>query len=124
MLPAVYIKTLHFKKDTNSKWYIMLPEWEGDPGDLEMVSGADTWLDIVSGDGDDCVLYMSDAHFEGAHMMSLIIEKPVDEGGGGIYILHAYNAQTIDLSIWLCDVTRWVWGVLPPAIYFKAKTEL
>jgi hypothetical protein len=117
----VNIKTLHFKKDLHEKWHILLPDWRGSPDELEMVSGADTWLDIVSDDKDECVVYMSEEAFEGAHPIKLITERLPEQGGGGNYVLEVYNMEIIDLEIWLCEVTRWLWGKLPEVIYFRVK---
>jgi hypothetical protein len=117
----VNIKTLHFKKDLNRRWYIVLPGWQGSRDDLEMVSGADTWLDIVSDDRDECVLCMSEDEFEGAYPIQLTAERAPGQGGGGNYVLKMYNMQVVDLEIWLCEVTRWLWGKLPGVIYFRVK---
>jgi hypothetical protein len=89
-----------------------------------MVSGADVMLDIIADDGNECVLYMSDMFFEGAQMLKLMFERLPEQGGGGDYILHAYNCEIIDLNIWLCEVIRWLWGTLPDAIYFKVKSNV
>ncbi|MBW4891101.1 hypothetical protein KXQ82_15350 [Mucilaginibacter sp. HMF5004] len=115
----INIKKLHFKKNASEKWFLSLPEWNGGPEELEMVSGADTLLDILSEDGSECILYMSESQFEGAHVIELLAEREPDKGGGGDYILKVYNGEVIDLKIWLCEVTRWVWGKLPVSIYFS-----
>ena len=43
---------LSFVKEESNKWYVVLPEWEGDKEELEMVLGADELLDRLSSYGD------------------------------------------------------------------------
>ena len=43
---------LNFVKEEDNRWYIDLPNWEGDKADLEMVMGADTLLEYISNNGD------------------------------------------------------------------------
>jgi hypothetical protein len=117
----VFIKTLHFKKGVDKKWYIILPEWLGMPEDLEMTSGADIWLDMISRNSNDCVLAMSEGSFEGAHAIELLAERTVEQGGGADYVLKVYNGERINLKMWLCDVTSYVWRKLPEVIYFRVK---
>ena len=68
-----------FNKSPENRWYVDLPEWDGDQAELEMVCGADTMLDIL-------------AQVEGSVHMT-ISEDPIDnprftlhfnreEGGG------------------------------------------
>lgn len=46
---------LMFEKWENGKWYIVLPEYDGDQEDLEMIDGADKLLDYLTPD----ILYVS-----------------------------------------------------------------
>ncbi len=47
------MRRFRFYKDELNRWYVDLPEWEGDQAELEMVCGADTMLDILAqGDGE------------------------------------------------------------------------
>ena len=43
-----------FYKEEDNRWFVDLPEWEGDKEDLEMVMGADILLEILSGNSDYC----------------------------------------------------------------------
>jgi hypothetical protein len=52
-----------------SSWYIDLPEYleqGGSKDDLQMISGADTMLDIIAGDADEVTLQMDTEPFRGA----------------------------------------------------------
>lgn len=46
---------LMFEKWENGKWYIVLPEYDSDQEDLEMIDGADKLLDYLTPDN----LYVS-----------------------------------------------------------------
>ena len=112
-------KNFTFKKSNNTDWYIILPEWKGDPEDLQMIEGADEWLELLSHHGSIVKLTMSDRVFEGAEQLTLVRLKEENLGGGGIYNLKTYEGKKIDLNIWLCEVTRFVFGRIPSTIYYR-----
>ena len=45
------MRTFRFNKEEDNRWFVDLPEWEGEKDELEMVLGADMLLDIISKDG-------------------------------------------------------------------------
>ncbi|AYL94666.1 DUF6717 family protein [Mucilaginibacter celer] len=111
------INTYKFVKETG-RWYIDLPDWPGVKADLEMVEGADIMLDYV-GEGSDVVeLMLSETLFDGSSTLKLI-EDYAEHVGGGIYLLDEYNGVTLNQQMWLCDVTKYVFGGLPESIYFR-----
>jgi hypothetical protein len=101
---------------TNNKWYIHYPEWKGDISELEMVSGADILLDIVSGNLEYVGLYVSLTSFDNCEY---ITKKELSEFGGAIYHISSYIGIPYDFDLWLCSVTEHVLGELPEIIYFK-----
>lgn len=105
----------------NNKWFIDLPEWEGSISDLEMVMGADTFLDILA-QGDDTV-YATLSDVEIPDSDKLIFESLGDpyqwSEGGANYKLESYKGHNYGLEVWLCDVTKFVFGDFPKIIYFK-----
>ena len=107
------LKTYKFEKDELNKWYIVLPEWTGDKSELEMVCGADTMLDILA--QSEVVVYMtfSDTEFL-EHTFTL--DYITDESGGAMYAL---NHELYNFEVWLCHVTKFVFGYLPSTIYCK-----
>lgn len=108
-------KEFRFVKDPDSRWYIDLPSWEGDRSALEMVQNADIMLDIldVNKDNNGIVnLTLSDSHFDG---WSFILEFQRDEAEGGVYTLIHPMIKPFDM--WLCKVTKFVFGELPTKIY-------
>ena len=40
-----------FERWEDGRWFVILPEWDGDQDDLEMVEGADKMLDSLTTDG-------------------------------------------------------------------------
>ena len=113
------LQTYKFYKEETGRWYIDLPEWAGNKADLEMVSGADTMLDHVGKGIDKVELALSDKSFEGATVLKLIHDYSKETGGGGIYLLENYQGKLLNQELWLCEVTEWVFGNLPPLIFFK-----
>jgi len=114
------IHTYKFIKEDNGRWYIDLPDWQGVKADLEMVEGADTMLDYVGEGRNEVELTLAEEPFENSTALRLI-EDYKDHVGGGIYLLEEYEGKTLNQQMWLCDVTRFVFGKLPPFIYFKKQ---
>ena len=115
------MKTYKFYKDELG-WFVDLPEWEGEKWELEMVMGADTFLDILS-QGDDVVyVTMSTEYFEDSNVLQFTelgkLEGP-ELGDGAWYFLNEYREIDYSLKIWLCHVTTFVFGEYPNRIYFK-----
>lgn len=113
------LRTYKFVKEETNKWYIDLPDWQGHKADLEMVEGADIMLDHVSNGATEVSLSLSEQPFSGADMLELKYDYSKQTGGGGIYFLKKYNGQIMNQEMWLCEVTEYVFGALPPVIYFK-----
>jgi hypothetical protein len=110
--------TYKFIKEDNGRWYIDLPDWQGVKADLEMVEGADTMLDYIGKESTEVDLILSEYPFEASTRLPLI-EDYKDHVGGGIYLLEGYEGETLNQEMWLCDVTKFVFGKLPPFIFFK-----
>src|SRR6187551_795017 len=99
------MKTYKFIK-TGRDWYIDLPEYieqGGSIGDLQMVDGADKMLDMMA---------------EGKNSVTLT-EKCDPYIGGGYYIMKQYEGQEINRTMWLCQVTEFVFGDIPPLIFVR-----
>jgi len=108
------MKKLKFNKE-NKKWYIDLPQWTGRKSALQMVSGADTLLDYLSDGKDNVELYISENKQEGFSYMKLI-EKCIFNGA--YYKVEGHNDNQVNIMIWLCNVTKYVFGYFPKKIYF------
>lgn len=120
-LPGILLdymkRTFRFYKTKEQKWYVDLPEWTKSVVDLEMVEGADTMLDKVAGNSDECYLEMSDELIEGADQMKLVKDRTNCKLGGGDYIMETYKGNVFNHKLWLCSVTEVVFGDLPEVIY-------
>jgi hypothetical protein len=103
-----------FNKENDSRWYVDLPEWDGDKEDLEMVMGADTMLDILS-QGDPSVGVAISEDYYGDHKFVLQFKEEYD-GGAWYTYQDKLGLHTFDL--WLCFVTKFVFdGRLPELLY-------
>jgi hypothetical protein len=106
------MKNLKFEKESDGKWYVVLPEWEGAHNELEMVAGADFLLDYLSKDKVTCELNVSEEPLENA----IELVKDRNASGGAVYMVK--NCPIV-AQVWLCHVTKFVYdGRLPDALYF------
>lgn len=105
----------NFYKTPEHRWYIDIPNWEGSKDDLEMVSGADTLLDILAQSDNKINLSFGDKNISDAIALTKIKDTP--EIGGALYNLDMYCGIDYNLEIWLCGVTEWIFGYMPNTIY-------
>lgn len=110
------MKTYRFYKEIGDRWYVDIPEWEGEKASLEMVCGADLMLTIISqGESEITLSLSSDSEISGD---SLILQRESPEmGEGAWYKLTSWKGIDFDLDVWLCDVTVWVFGEFPKRIW-------
>jgi hypothetical protein len=115
------VRHYKFYKDEYG-WFVDLPEWTGEKWDLQMVMGADTFLDLLSQGETEIHVTLSTEPFEGCETLELVhlgrLEGP-ELGEGAWYILDEYADLPFNLKMWLCDVTKFVFGSFPSKIYFK-----
>ena len=110
------MRKFRFYKESTNQWYVDLPEWPGEKANLEMVSGADTMLDcLAQGDGEIYLILSTEFTF-GALCLEFIRETP--EIGEGAQYLFIDHFNTFD--VWLCDVTKFVFGKFPKNIWITA----
>ncbi|MFT3747047.1 MAG: hypothetical protein QM768_01975 [Agriterribacter sp.] len=108
-----------------SGWYIELPEYiaqGGNKGDLAMVDGADTMLDIIAEDAFSITLTFDDKEFDGADKI-ILIEKCDPYIGGGNYIMPQWENKIVNQRLWLCAVTEFVFGYIPETIFVKREAS-
>ena len=101
-------------------WFAHLPDYPGDPGDLLMVEGADELCDIIE---------ERNKYLNGIITIEVFEEVPSDEiydfkltfdellSDGAIYTVDN------DMSIWLCSVTKYVFGGFPKTLYVIIKND-
>jgi hypothetical protein len=112
------MKKLRFYKESDNRWYIDLAEWTGSKTDLEMVAGADTMLEYIA-DGESQVLIMlSEQKFKNCDKLEFL-RLATEIENGAFYKLEKYRGIRIGLEIWLCDVTKFVFGNFPQILYLS-----
>lgn len=104
-----------FYKEETGKWYIDLPDYTGPKKDLEMVLGADTMLNIIAQEKNIIHLILSDKYFEGSDFLEFV--KEGSDEGGAYYNLPYYTGTYYNLEMWLCDVTKYIFGKFPSKIF-------
>jgi hypothetical protein len=114
-------KNIRFYKN-DDEWFADIPEWDGDIWELQMVAGADTFLDIAAQGESEIYLTMSTEIFdecEVLHFQKMGRLEGFEMGSGSWYLLQEYQGIDYNLPMWLCDVTKFVFGEFPNKIYFK-----
>ncbi len=102
------VEEFRFNRDGNTcRWYVDLPNWPGTRADLEMVAGADELLELVGDGKPSVVLQVSVEPIEGYEVLKHV--------GNGVYRTDFYEVP----QVWLCAVTKFVFGNYPKEIYFK-----
>jgi len=117
------MKKLKFYKDEDRNWFVDLPDWEGTKADLQMVAGADSMLEMLSDGKKEIWLNVSDEEikieepFENLVKLDFVREA-IEIENGAFYNAKTIHGVEINLEVWLCDVTLFVFGKFPEAIYF------
>lgn len=105
------MKTLKFKKESGI-WYIVLRYWMGSQANLAMVQGADTLLDIMSNGKNEVTVKVGTT--KSTQTPKYTLERVNYQGGGALYNLHS---EKYNFTVWLCAVTRFVYGYMPKEFY-------
>lgn len=125
------IQVLGFVKEEGI-WYADLPNFLeqglGTKANLMMVDGADSFLDILSQEGNAVTLKLSTQQFIGYHtlmkksrgglnlqLLDQLGHAPVEYGA--YYKVLSLNGSPYDHELWLCPVTEFVFGNYPEEIY-------
>lgn len=120
-IKSIISRKFRFNKEADNRWYVELPEWEGNKADLEMVAGADTMLEYMAEGNDHVNLYISEEEFEGADRLEMT-RVATELGNGAYYKFDKFRGIEIGLEIWLCDVTKFIFNCFPKTL-FIASTE-
>ncbi len=101
-----------------AEWFADLPEWENqgnDKAELQMVDGADVWLDYVSEGGKEVTLEISSTFMKDPEAKLLYVgDIPSSGNKPGDYLVYPQNHY-----LWLCRVAVWLFGQYPQSIYYK-----
>lgn len=127
------VQTKRFYKDELGDWYIDLPEYIeagiGTKANLQMVSGADKWLDKLSNNTSEVTVTFSGDEYEGYEdVMRKSYDFPLDtylddndQVMEDLSLGMWYTTSTLH-QLWLCPVTLYVFGGnYPEKIYYSVK---
>jgi hypothetical protein len=107
------LRTIKFY-DKKGKWYADLPDYIAQGGseeECEMIEGADTWLDKLSNYGRSITLTISDK----VKLKEKLFLQNEEEFGA------TYKEVEYGHILWLCNVTKFVFGDFPIVIYYEVK---
>lgn len=117
------MQTHRFYKEEHGGWYIDLPDYleqGGAKGDLAMVAGADTMLDIIAQGRREVTITLDTEPFEGADELHLVRLAEMD---GGYYFLRSFEGKEVNHEMWLCGVTEFVFGGMPERIFLREEAS-
>lgn len=119
-------KTIRFYSQGTffKEWYADLPQYieeGGNKEDLEMVAGADVLLDILSNEGSEVTIKLSTTEFEDSNKLAFKDDLDGDQmfESGAYYYIDNIDGKPVNDTMWLCDVTAWVFNGFPLYIYYK-----
>jgi hypothetical protein len=115
-------RTFKFIKEQSNRWYIELPEWQGSKDEIEMVAGADMMLEVMSEGNGYVWLLLSEEPFENADQLKFI-RNAIEIQNGAFYNLETFKGIELNLEMWLCDVTKFVFGSFPNVIYVAVQSN-
>ena len=105
--------TMRFYKE-EFMWYADVKGWPGPKDMLLMVDGADTFLDYLSGKGEEVILDLSLDPKSGYEVLNYIHPHPA---GDGAYYIADMNGS--EHKLWLCGVTEFVFGYMPEEVWYS-----
>lgn len=108
---------MDFEREGDGGWYAVIPTWPGPKSALAMVDGADTFLDgLTPAKGPTRIgLHLSLNEQDGAwRKLDYLLPHPFADGA-------YYVDCTTGAEMWLCGVTEFVFGQMPPYIWFKVQ---
>ena len=101
-------KTFEFVK-VGGVWFYWWPDFDGDPGELAMVEGADDLLDSL--DDRFVRLQMVDPS-----VAKIVLSKIEEDENGATYLCKSKNYND---RVWICPVTLLVFNEYPQNIYLS-----
>lgn len=107
------INTMRFYLE-ETRWYADIPTWVGPKSALEMVHGADRFLESIASNQDSLQIQFTLKEIKGFHMLVKTCNDPIE---GAHYL---YKTRELKYEhLWLCGVTEFVFGFLPDIIYYQ-----
>ena len=114
-------KKLNFVK-LAGKWFVHLPDYPGHYSDLEMVLGTDVMCDMIDTYNIGHITVIVDT--EPSENQFTTTEYTLDfinstKGSDGEQDGALYKLKELDWDVWLCNVTKYVFGEFPATIYIR-----
>lgn len=113
-------KKLNFIK-LAGKWFVHLPDYPGHYSDLEMVLGADVMCDMIDTHDIGYITAIistepKESNFTTKEYVLDFVNSTVSNGeqDGANYRLREWK-----LDVWLCNVTKYIFGEFPVTIYIR-----
>lgn len=104
-----------FERWEDGRWFVVLPEYEGDQMDLEMVENADNMINALSTDGLYSTLDISTEEPADGDWFTLEIVGHDDDGAH----YEVMGCDRFSGIVWLCNVVHFVFGEHPDRIYIS-----
>lgn len=98
------------------RWYADIPTWLGPKSALEMVYGADRFLESIAANKNSIQIEFTLDEIDGFQKLVKTCDDPVE---GAHYIYKTSESKYEHL--WLCAVTEFVFGFLPNVIYYRTS---
>ena len=108
------LREMSFEKE-GRRWYAVIPQWKGSKASLEMVAGADTFLDSLDIKNKGYVTLSISTKRKGGYRKLTKVDEC--KYGGANYIYK--QPHKLPRVMWLCEVTLFVFGKYPENIYFR-----
>lgn len=100
------------------KWFVLLPEYPGSPMDLEMVSGADVLCESMDINKNGFIsVTVSTKPKNGDEFATKLVVLDIKECNEEIGA--TYVCRGSDQEVWLCPVTKYVFGIFPETLYIR-----
>lgn len=113
-------KKLTFVKLAGS-WFVHLPDYPGHYSELEMVLGADVMCDMIDTfETGSIAVTVSDEPFDSIfNTREYILDFVNSTTSNGEQDGANYRMREYKLDVWLCNVTKYVFGEFPATIYVR-----
>jgi len=121
---------IRFYKKDDGRWFADLPLYreamlaggetlEAIENSCEMVFNADAMLNLYSSGGTEVYLTISRKQFKGSdRLVTWDIEDML--GSGQMYMMETFNSKPLNMILWLCDVTMFMFeNSFPDELYIK-----
>lgn len=102
-------------------WFVHLPDYEGHYSELEMVLGADVMCDMIDTFDTGYITAIistepKESNFTTKEYVLDFVNSTVSNGeqDGANYRLREWK-----LDVWLCNVTKYIFGEFPVTIYIR-----